>query len=150
MIYLELDNVTFQSPKMNPLDRVVKKTQNQIGLFAKLRSLPKIKLGYLRNCENRNFTNCESYENCESQFAKVAKIANICLKNQTEKNFCRKFNCVICEIALPFQNQIGLFAKLRFLRNRNSQFRNYRNFRNPFYNSAPRMNEPFLYILKHV
>ena len=87
MIYLELDNVTFQSPKMNPLDRVVKKTQNQIGLFAKLRSLPKIKLGYLRNCENRNFTNCESCENCESQFAKVAKIANIYLKNQTEKNF---------------------------------------------------------------
>ena len=85
MIYLELDNVTFQSPKMNPLDRVVKKTQNQIGLFAKLRSLPKIKLGYLRNCENRNFTNCESCENCESQFAKVAKIANIYLKNQTEK-----------------------------------------------------------------
>ena len=85
MIYLELDNVTFQSPKMNPLDRVVKKTQNQIGLFAKLRSLPKIKLGYLRNCENRNFTNCESCENCESQFAKVAKIANIYLKNQTEE-----------------------------------------------------------------
>ena len=37
---------------------------------------------------------------------------------------------------MPFQNQIGLFAKLRFLRNRNSQFRNYRNFRNPFYNSG--------------
>ena len=27
-----------------------------------------------------------------------------------------------------------LFAKLCFFRNRNSQFRNYRNFRNPFYN----------------
>ena len=31
----------------------------------------------------------------------------------------RKFKCVIREIAIPFQNQIGLFAKLRFLRNRN-------------------------------
>ena len=30
----------------------------------------------MRNCVNRNFTNCESYENCESQFAIVAKIAN--------------------------------------------------------------------------
>ena len=65
------------------------------------RVVKKTKLGYLRNCdpsqksnwviwdycENRNFTNCESCENCESQFVKVAKIANIYLKNETEKNF---------------------------------------------------------------
>ena len=34
------------------------------------------------------------------------------------------------------QSRIGLFAKLQFLRNRNLQFRNDRNFRNLFYNSA--------------
>ena len=36
----------------------------------------KIRLCYLRNCENRKFTKCESCENCESQFVFFAKIAN--------------------------------------------------------------------------
>ena len=67
--------------------RVVKKTQNQIGLFAKLRKL--------------RIAICESRENCEYLFEK---------SNQKKSPF---------------------FGKIF----RNSQFRNNRNFRNPFYNS---------------
>ena len=57
--------------------RVVKSSQNSIALFAKLRTPLKLRLFCLRNCDHRNFTNCESCENCESQFVIFVRIANI-------------------------------------------------------------------------
>ena len=49
---------------------------------------------------------------------------------------------LFCDCDGHSKNRIALFAKLRFYRNRNSQFRNNRNFRNRFYNSGPTMSGP--------
>ena len=71
-------------------------------------------------------SNCVICEIARSQFAIFAKIANfyfrkLVLNNSAgirKKWILKKLNCVICEIVFFSQ----------------SQFRNYRNFRNPFYN----------------
>ena len=102
--------------------RVVKQTQNAIALFAKLR-----------------IAICDFCDNCESSseairkiFIKfLAKFSVFLFRNFRNCDLPEKQIVLFAKLRTPLKSQIALFARLRFHRNRNLQFRN---FRNPFYN----------------